>query len=80
MKQLIKSFVKRMIFFFFQILSPKLFEGLTLRLNQLYSFWKVNEFGVSGDNVFLRGGKYITIVDNLYSDMRLRLVAWDMHL
>lgn len=83
MKQLAKKIVKGIILVFFQILSPKLFKGLSLRLNQLYSFWKVNEFGVSGDNVFfafpldLRGGKYIKLGANVGIDQRLRLDAID---
>jgi acetyltransferase-like isoleucine patch superfamily enzyme len=83
MKQLIRRFIKGIMFVFFQVLSPKLFEGLTFRWNQLYSFWKVNEFGVSGENVFfafpldLRGGKYIKLGTNVGIDQRLRLDAID---
>lgn len=83
MKQLIKRLVKGVLLFFFQILSPKLFGGLTLRFNQLYSYWKVYEFGTAGENVFfayplsLRGGKYIKIGADVGIDQRFHIDAID---
>ena len=68
------------------IFFQKIFIIISIRFNQLYSFYKSNEFKETGQNVSIRnplyllGGEFITIGDNFYSDIRLRLEAWDEHL
>jgi acetyltransferase-like isoleucine patch superfamily enzyme len=77
----LKKPVELIIHIFYTVFSPKLLELLTLRYNQIYSFWKANEFGTTGKNVFfafpmsLRGGKYIKLGTNVGIDQRLRLDA-----
>lgn len=86
MKQLIKRFIKAIIFVFFQVLSPRLLKVLIFRFNQFYSMWKANELKKVGDfffaqfPIYLHGGKYITIGDNFNCGQRLRLEAFDEHL
>ncbi|MBK0371270.1 LbetaH domain-containing protein [Flavobacterium agrisoli] len=73
----------RLIYFVF---SPIFFNRLVFTKNQLYSFWKSNEFKTTGKKYFfqyplyLHGGKYITIGENFNCGLRLRLEAYDMHL
>ena len=68
------------------IFSPKIFTYLDKVINYLYSLYKSNQFSrVEGKlslnyPIYLRGGKYITVGNNFYSDLRLRLEAWDEHL
>lgn len=80
------SIVKKIVFIYFIIFSPKIQNWLSKCFNYLYSFYKSNEFNKVDNNIklqyplYLRGGKYISIGDNFYSDTRLRLEAWDNHL
>lgn len=68
------------------IFAPKFFMYLNKIINHLYSLYKCNEFKKVESKIclhyplYLRGGKYITIGNNFYSDLRLRLEAWDEHL
>lgn len=85
-KQFIRKIVKTIIFFFYLVFSPRLFYKLNIRLNQLYSIYRGFEFKNTGNifnikyPLYLHGGEYITIGDNFYSDLRLRLEAYDEHL
>lgn len=74
------------MFLIYMIFSPKIFTYLDKVINYLYSLYKSNQFSrVEGKlslnyPIYLRGGKYITVGNNFYSDLRLRLEAWDEHL
>jgi acetyltransferase-like isoleucine patch superfamily enzyme len=80
------SVVKKLVFIYYKIFSPKLFNWISKCFNYLYSFYKSNEFNKVENNIrlhyplYLHGGKSITIGDNFYADIRLRLEAWDEHL
>jgi acetyltransferase-like isoleucine patch superfamily enzyme len=86
MKQTINKVLRTIVYLFYTVFSPKLFSFFDIRFNQLYSMWKANEFKKAGENicfhypVYLHGGKHITIGNNFYSDLRLRLEAYDEHL
>lgn len=86
MKQIIKTKLRFLFFLIYILLNPRIFRILSLRFNQIYSFWKCNEFKSSGDNIYtqfpiyLKGGKYIKIGDSFGCDQRLRLDAWDDYL
>lgn len=83
MKQIIKRILQAILYVVYIILSPKFFNWLNLRFNQLYSMWKANEFKKAGKNVYfqfplyLHGGEYITIGEGFGCDHRLRLDAYD---
>lgn len=83
MKQIIKSILRTIIYIVYRVFSPKLFNWLNFKCNQLYSMWKVNEFKQSGSGFYFQypfyliGGKHITIGDKFYCEHRLRLDAWD---
>jgi acetyltransferase-like isoleucine patch superfamily enzyme len=68
------------------IFAPKIFMYLNKIMNNLYSLYKCNDFKKVECNIslhyplYLRGGKYISVGNNFYSDLRLRLEAWDEHL
>lgn len=80
------SIVKKIVFIYFIIFSPKIQNWVSKCFNYLYSFYKSNEFNKVDNNIklhyplYLRGGKYISIGNNFYADLRLRLEAWDDHL
>jgi acetyltransferase-like isoleucine patch superfamily enzyme len=86
MKQANRKIFQKIIYLVYILFSPKLFSWLNLRFYQFYSMWKANEFKKKGQDIslgyplYLRGGKYITIGNNFYSDLRLRLEAYDEHL
>jgi acetyltransferase-like isoleucine patch superfamily enzyme len=84
-KILIKLF-KTPIFLLSLIFSAKLTNTLHRVYNLFYSIWKGNQFVKVADNLslhyplYLRGGKYISVGSNFYSDIRVRIEAWDEHL
>lgn len=86
MKKLVQTFLFKIGYFFFLLISPRILNRLNLRLNQIYSMWKVHEFKRGAINTFiqypiyLHGGKYISIGENFNCGLRLRLEAYDMHL
>lgn len=86
MKKKIKKILQLLFFVVYNIFSPKLFNWLNVRFNQLYSIWKANELKNAGEIFFaqfplyLHGGKYITIGANFNCGIRLRLEAYDEHL
>lgn len=86
MKQTIKVILHPILFLFYILFSPKLFNTLRKVHDLLYSIWKGNEFVKVADNIslhyplYLRGGKYISIGNNFYSDICVRIEAWDEHL
>lgn len=86
MKQFLIKVLRAIMLLVYTIFSPKLFVFLNIRFNQLYSIYKVREFKKTGDvfiikyPLYLHGGKHITIGNNFYSDLRLRLEAYDEHL
>jgi acetyltransferase-like isoleucine patch superfamily enzyme len=86
MKEVIKKILSYIVYLFYIIFSPKLFNWLNLICNQLYSMWKSKEFKKAGENicfhypVYLHGGKHITIGNNFYSDFRFRIEAYEEHL
>lgn len=86
MKQFLIKVLRAIMFLFYKIFSPKLFVFLNIRFNQLYSIYKAKEFKKTGDvfnikyPLYLHGGKHITLGNNFYSDLRLRLEAYDEHL
>jgi acetyltransferase-like isoleucine patch superfamily enzyme len=83
MRQMLKQTIKTIIYVFYIIFPPILFCQLNLRLNQLYSIWKANEFKKTVGLPFicypihLEGGKYITIGNGFGCDECLRLDAID---
>lgn len=82
MKQTIKNTLQAIVYLFYFFFPPKLFSLLSIRLNQIYSMYKANEFKKAENCYFqyplyLHGGKYITIGRGSGSDQRLRLDAWD---
>jgi acetyltransferase-like isoleucine patch superfamily enzyme len=86
MKTFFLNILRVPLYILYILFSPKLFNKLNIVRNYVYSLWKINEFKKVENNpylhypLYLRGGKYITIGNNFYSDMRLRLEAWDDHL
>lgn len=81
MKQTTKKIFQSILYIVYNVFSPKLFNWLNSRYNQLYSMWKTNEFKQASSiyiqyPIYLRGGKYITIGDNFGCDQRLVLDAW----
>lgn len=86
MKRIIKKILEVILYVVYCMFSPKLFSWMILRLNQLYSIWKANEFKKTGNifsvkyPLYLYGGKYISIGEGFNSDLRLRLEAFDEHL
>jgi len=82
MKQILKNIVRYIVYIFYVIFHPKLFNRLKLLRNQFYSIWKSSEFKESGNlyvqyPLYLHGGKYIKIGNNIGFDQRLRLEAFD---
>jgi acetyltransferase-like isoleucine patch superfamily enzyme len=86
MKQIINKVSRVLVYLFYIVFSPKVFVFLTIRFNKLYSIYKVKEFKKSGENtslhypIYLHGGRHITIGNNFYCDLRLRLEAYNEHL
>ena len=86
MKQTIKVILRPILSLCYVLFSPKLFNMFHKFHDLLYSIWKGNEFVKVPDNIslhyplYLRGGKYISIGNNFYSDIRVRIEAWDEHL
>jgi len=82
--------VKKYIFqnitnFIYLIVKPSFFQLFNFRFNQIYSLWKSNEFKSVSSIYFcyplyLRGGKYIEIGNNVDFDQRLCLEAIDLFL
>lgn len=82
MKQVIKKILRVILYPFYIVFSPKLFNCLTERKNQLYSLWKINQFQKVGSVYIqyplqLHGGKYIKLGNKVGFDQRLRLEAFD---
>lgn len=81
LNHLLKFFTR--IWFF--ILKPSFFKFISFYFNKLYSNWKANEFK-KAKNIFLsyplylKGGKYIEIGNNVDFDQRLCLEAIDLFL
>lgn len=80
MKQIIKKSVQAIIYGLYCVFTPRFFKFLNLKMNQLYSVWKSNEFNQIGSAfiqypLYLEGGKNITIGKNFSCDQRLRLDA-----
>jgi acetyltransferase-like isoleucine patch superfamily enzyme len=85
MKQIIKQTLHVIVNLFYILFSPKLFSLLNVRFNQVYSFYKSNEFNRVGSCYFqyplyLQGGRNIIIGDNFNSSLRFRLEAYEEHL
>lgn len=86
MKQTIKNIARGIIVVFSYLFSPKLFNFLANKVNQLYTFWLIPEFKKVGSSAFfaypmyLKGGKYIKIGSDFNCDHRLRLDAYDEYL
>lgn len=85
MKQIIKSTLQVIVYFFYLLFSPKLFIWLNKRFNQVYSLYKSNEFKSVSRCYFqyplyLHGARNITIGDNFNSSLRFRLEAYEEHL
>jgi acetyltransferase-like isoleucine patch superfamily enzyme len=77
-----KKIAHSIIYIIYVIIKPKFFNVLNIRLSQLYSMYKTNEFKHAKNchfqyPLYLHGGKYITLGDNFGADHRLRLDAWD---
>lgn len=85
MKDQIRFYLEKIGWVFYIIFPPKLFERLTIRINQIYTIWKSNEFGKSSVNtyiqypLYLHGGEYISIGRNFNCGLRLRLEAYSKH-
>lgn len=86
MKQTIKAILRPILYLCYVLFSPKLFNRSHRVHDFMYSIWKGYEFIKVGNTIslhyplYLRGGKYITIGSNFYSDIRVRIEAWDEHL
>lgn len=86
MKQTVKKTLQIILHMVYCVFSPRLFNWLNLRFNQMYSMWKANEFKKTGNifniryPLYLHGGKYIIIGEGFNSDLRLRLEAFEEHL
>lgn len=86
MKKFIKIVLHKIGFISFLLVSPKILKRLTIRLNQIYTFWKVNEFNTNSLNIYIQyplysiGGRYIKIGENFNCGPRLRIEAYDKHL
>ncbi len=84
------GFFNKSLYFFFIILhffiSRSFLDRFKLRLNQLYTIWKVFEFKSFGENVFihfplyLKGGRHISVGKGFECDQRLRLDGIDFFL
>lgn len=86
MKQIIKTTLRFLFFLIYILLKPRIFRILNLRFNQIYSFWKCNEFKSSGGNIYIQfpmylfGGKNIIIGENFNAGLRMRLETYTEHL
>mgnify|MGYP003574870252 CR=1 FL=1 len=86
MKRIIKKIVVLLIRLFYSLFSSNFLKYLSIKLNQLYSIWKSNDFKKIGGNpyflypMYVHGAKYIEIGENFNCGYRLRLEAFDDHL
>lgn len=84
--KIVELIFKGMMYLIYKIFPPKIFIYVNKIFNRLYALYKSNEFKSVGNKItlnypiYMRGAEYVTIGDNFYSDVRLRLEAWDEHL
>lgn len=86
MRKILYIIFKYLVYIFYILFPSKILDYFNRIINHVYSLYKCNDFKkVKGyiyinRPLYLRGGKYIVIGENFYSDSRLRLEAWDNHL
>lgn len=77
--------LKYIINFLFFVIKPSFFRFINKRFNQIYTHWKVNEFKKASSiflcyPLYLKGGQYIEIGNNVDFDQRFCLEAIDSFL
>lgn len=82
---MIKKIARSIIKYWSYIYPPALSNTIDFCLNHIYTSWIAREFKSIGNGayiarpMYLRGGKYIEIGDNVRSLARLRLECWDQY-